>query len=201
MAVSFSLTAGTGTTNVQDSYALQHQIAQLGLIGDYQPYVARTGLNKSGSTIPLARLVAKDTSSGADPQAVKEFSAANQILLGISMLSEVNEKIVTASQSPGFTYSATGGYPDGYVVNVLSQGVIYVAVKASTAIAIGDTVHYHFTGDNVGKFSSAAVANETVTLTQVRFLDALAASSPSTNTARLVRLEILQPGVGVAADT
>lgn len=199
MSITFSLTAGSGTTNVQDSYAMQHQIAQRGLVGDYQPYVARTGLNKSGSTIPFARLIAKDTSGGADPQAVKEFGAANDILLGISMLTETMEKITTAT-TPGFTYSSTGGYPDGYVVNVMSQGVIYVPIKASTTIAIGDAVHYYFTGDNKGVFSSSGTASESVTLTQVRFLDPLASTSPTNNTARLVRLEILHPGIGVVAD-
>lgn len=200
MSVSFSLTAASGTTNVQDSYALRHQIAQLGLVGDYQPYVARTGLNLSGSTIPLARLVAKDTTADIDPQAVKQYEAANDILLGISFLTEVNEKIVTGT-TPGFTYSATGGYPDGYVVNVMSQGVIYVAAKASTAIAIGDPVHYYFTGANKGVFSPTGTKDESVLLTQVRFLDPVAASAPDNNAARLVRLEILHPGIGVVADS
>lgn len=200
MSVSFSQTPGSGTLNVQTSYALRHQIAQLGLVGDYQPYVARTGLNLSNSTIPLARLVAKDTTADIDPQAVKEFGAANDVLLGISFLTEVNEKIVSAAQAPGFTYSATGGYPNGYVVNVMSQGVLYVAVKASTAITIGSAVHYYFTGANKGLFSSSGTKDESVLLTQVRFLDELPTSAPEFNKARLVRLEILHPGVGVAAD-
>ncbi|WP_248785750.1 hypothetical protein, partial [Escherichia coli] len=93
----------------------------------------------------------KVTTNGADPQAVKEFGAANDIFMGISIITETMEKIVTGT-TPGFTYSATGGYPDGYVVNLLTQGVIYVAAKASTAIALGDVVHYYFTGANKGTF-------------------------------------------------
>lgn len=197
MPVSFSQTAGTGTLNVQKSYALRHQIAQLGMVGDYQNYVARTGLNKSGAVIPFARLVAKDTAN-TDPQAVKEFDAVANVLLGISIITETMEKI-TSGVTPGFTYNTTGGYPDGYVVNVLSQGVVYVAARPGVAINIGDPVHYFFTGANKGTFGPAGVTAQSALLTQVRWLDSVPATSPDNNADRLVRLEIIQPGVGVTA--
>ena len=200
MTVSFSQTPGAGSLYVQKSYSLRHQIAELGMIGDDQPYISRSGLNNSGAVIPYGRLVSKDTTNGADPQAVKEYAGASDILLGLSFLSEVNEKIVTAAQAPGFTYSATGGYPTGFAVNIISQGNIYVAAAPSVAISIGDPVHYYFTGSNKGTFSNVGTANQSVTLTQVRFLDAVAATAPDNNTARLIRLEILHPGVGAVAD-
>jgi hypothetical protein len=72
----------------------------------------------------------------------------------------VNEKSGIPAPATAPTY--TEGVPDLKAVNILTQGTMYLQVME--AVAPGDTLRFHKSGTNAGKWGKTASAGHTLAL-------------------------------------
>jgi hypothetical protein len=117
-----------------------------------------SGNNETGAFIGFGVPV-NTNSSGVLANSCKLATAAGAIL-GISIRTEVNEKFGIPAIGAAPVYQ--DGIPDLKAVNILTQGTIYLAVMET--VAPGDTLRFHKSGANAGKWGKTASAGNTLAL-------------------------------------
>jgi hypothetical protein len=158
MAITFTPTAVSSGEGAQFNYKLTQARGVPGQIADLSGSRVISGNNETGAVIAYGVPVAANA-SGVLPNSCKLATAAGAIL-GISVRTSVNEKI--GIPAPGAAPSYTEGVPDLKSVNVLTQGTIYLQVMED--VAPGDTLRFHKSGANAGKWGKTASAGNTLAL-------------------------------------
>ena len=162
MAVTFTPTAGTLTTGVQSTYAIQHTAAYEGMQADSGLDDIISLVNTSSTLLYYGHLVVAGSNGG-----VKVVAGATDVPLGISVSTKTYEDYVV-KESDGRV-----GYPATYVANILRKGRIWVYVQE--AVAVGDPVRVYHTAATskvVGRFAKTAAANKTALLNNCQYLTA-----------------------------
>lgn len=182
MAITFTPTTITSGEGAQFDYKLEQDRGVPGQIADLTSTRIITGNNETGSLIAYGVPVAAN-GSGVLPNSCKLATAAGEIL-GITVRTSVNEK--KGIPAPGTAPSYQEGIPDLKSVNVLTQGTIYLEVME--AVAPGDTLRFHKSGANAGKWGTTASAGNTLALAAGGWV-----IRKSGSTSKVLALEINSP--------
>lgn len=158
MAQTFTPTTVTSGEGAQFDYPLNLDRGIPGQIADLSPVHIITGANETGAYLAYGVPVAAN-GSGVLNNSCKLAAAAGAIL-GITARTAVHEK--SGIPAPGTAPSYTEGVPDLGAVNILTQGTIYLEVME--AVAPGDTLRFHKSGTNAGKWGKTASAGHTLAL-------------------------------------
>jgi hypothetical protein len=158
MAQTFTPTPITSGEGAQLDYPMNLDRGLPGQISDLSFSRLITGANETGSMLAFGVPVVPNT-SGLLTNSCQLASAAGAIL-GITARSAVNEKSGIPAPATAPTY--TEGVPDLKAVNILTQGTMYLQVME--AVAPGDTLRFHKSGTNAGKWGKTASAGHTLAL-------------------------------------
>lgn len=158
MAQTFTPTAVTSGEGAQYDYPLQLNIGIPGQIADLGNLRVITGANETGSLLAYGVPVVTN-SSGLLANSCRLASGAGAIL-GITARSSTQEKQNIPAIGSAPSYSE--GIPNLKAVNILTQGTIYLEVME--AVALGDTLRFHKSGANTGKWGKTASAGNTLAL-------------------------------------
>jgi hypothetical protein len=123
--------SGAGFGAVQNDYALKHDLGRWGAHYDYSENTCRSKVNDRAAVIVFGQPLSPDGEGK-----VRAYTAAN----GFAGFAVVSDTFVPATRSItiGGTAAARPGYAEGYVVNVLEEGTIWV--YTSTIVTAGSKV-------------------------------------------------------------
>lgn len=158
MAQTFTPTAVSSGEGAQLSYAMNLDRGIPGQIADPSFSRVITGANETGSLLAYGVPVVAN-GSGVLANSCTQATAAGAVL-GITVRSAVHEK--TGIPTPGEAPSYSEGIPNLKAANILTQGTVYIEVME--AVAPGDTLRFHKSGTNAGKWGKTASAGHTLAL-------------------------------------
>jgi len=161
MAQTFTPTAVTSGEGVQYNYPMQMDLGLPGQIADLA--IARVITGNNETTLPIEYgIPVVANSSGVLNNSCKPATGAGAAL-GIVARSAVHEKLIFPAIGEGpNAIDAADGVPPLKEVNLLTQGTIYLLVME--AVAPGDTLRYHKSGANAGRWGKTASAGNTLAL-------------------------------------
>lgn len=161
MAQTFTPTAVTSGEGVQYNYPMQMDLGLPGQIADLAIARVITGNNETGLPIPYGIPVVAN-SSGVLNNSCKPATGAGAAL-GITARSAVHEKLILPMVGEGpDPADSVDGIPPLKEVNLITQGTVYLLVME--AVAPGDTLRFHKSGSNAGKWGKTASNGNTLAL-------------------------------------
>ena len=162
MAVSFT-TSGTATAGgVQQAYALQHDPLLEGQLSDIRDNTIGTYVNETGAVLAFGNVVMYNSAGTVANSAITISGAAGSVL-GVNVLTYVDETAVDANSRPGVKNTQA--------CNVANEGAVAVyvhgAVNPSTPVRV---IHTASGSEYAGQFRAAAVSGRTAVLSNARYL-------------------------------
>lgn len=186
MAVTFSTSGTASAGGVQQSYALEHDALLEGQLSDIRDNTIGTYVNETDAVVPFGNIVTY-ASGGTVANSAKTLAATGETVLGINVLTYVDE---TAEDSDG-----RPGVKDAQVMNVANEGAVAVYVTGAVNPSSPVRVLYSASGTGkAGQFSHAFASGKTVRLSNARFLT-------STTGSGLAILELNGPSFTLSADS
>jgi hypothetical protein len=158
MAQTFTPTAISSGEGAQLDYPMNKDRGLPGQIADISFSRLITGANETGGFIAYGVPVVAN-GSGLLANSCQLATAAGAIL-GVTARSAVHEKTGIPAFATPPSYSE--GIPTGKSVNILTQGTLYLELME--AVVPGDTLRFHKSGTNAGKWGKTASAGHTLAL-------------------------------------
>lgn len=186
MAVTFT-TSGTPTAGgVQQSYALELTALLEGQLSDIRDNTIGTYINETGAVLAFGNVVTY-ASGGTVANSAKTLAATGETVLGINVLTYVDETAEDSDSRPGVK--------NQQVLNVTNEGAVAVYVTGAVTPASPVRVLYSASGTGkAGQFSHAFASGKTARLSNARFLT-------STTGSGLAILELNGPSFTLSADS
>lgn len=186
MAVTFTTSGTASAGGVQQSYALEHDALLEGQLSDIRDNTIGTYVNETAAAIAFGDLVVY-SSAGTVANSAKVIAATGDTVLGVNVLTYVDEKATDANGRPGVKVQQ--------VMNVANEGAVAVYVTGAVTPASPVRVLYSASGTGkAGQFSHAFASGKTVRLSNARFLT-------STTTSGIAILELNGPSFTLSADS
>lgn len=186
MAIIFSTSGTASTGGVQQSYALTHAALIEGQLSDLRDNTIGSYVNETNDVLAFGNIVSYST-SGTVANSAKTLAATGETVLGINVLTYVDETARDANSRPGVKVAQA--------VNVLNQGAVAVYVTGTVTPASPVRVLYSASGTGkAGQFSHAFASGKTVRLSNARFLT-------STTGSGLAVLEMNGPSFTLSTDS
>jgi hypothetical protein len=185
MAVTFSGASGAAG-GVQQSYALVHAALLEGQLADIRDNTISTFINETAVVQPFGDIQVYN-SGGTVANSSKTISATGETVVGINVLTYVDETDLNGDGRPGVKLDQ--------VMNIANEGAVAVYVTGAVTPASPVRVLYSASGTGkAGQFSHAFASGKTVRLSNARFLS-------STTGAGLAILELNGPSFTLSADS
>jgi hypothetical protein len=186
MAVTFTTSGTASAGGVQQSYALTHAALLEGQLADIRDNTISTCINETAVVQPFGDLQVYNV-AGTVANSATTISGATGTVLGINVLTYVDETAVNSDSRPGVKIDQ--------VMNVANEGAVAVYVTGTVTPASPVRVLYSASGTGkAGQFSHAFASGKTVRLSNARFLT-------STTGSGLVVLELNGPSFTLSADS
>jgi len=186
MAVIFTASGTASAGGVQQSYALTHNALLEGQLSDIRDNTIGTYVNETGAVVPFGNAVVYVT-SGTVPNSAKTITATGDTVLGVNVLTYVDETALNSDNRPGVK--------NNQAMNVANEGAVAVYVTGAVTPASIVRVLYAASGTGkAGQFSHAYASGKTVRLSNARFLT-------STTTSGIAVLELNGPSFTLSADS
>ena len=186
MAVTFTTSGTASAGGVQQSYALTHAALLEGQLADIRDNTISTCINETAVVQPFGDLQVYNV-AGTVANSATTISGATDTVLGINVLTYVDETAVNGDARPGVKINQ--------VMNVANEGAVAVYVTGTVTPASPVRVLYSASGTGkAGQFSHAFASGKTVRLSNARFLT-------STTGSGLVVLELNGPSFTLSADS
>ena len=186
MAVTFTTSGTASAGGVQQSYALTHAALLEGQLSDIRDNTIGTYINETAVVQPFGDVQVYNL-TGTVANSATTISGATGTVLGINILTYVDETAVNSDSRPGVKIDQ--------VMNVANEGA--VAVYVTGAVTPASTVRVLYSASGTGKagqFSHAFASGKTVRLSNARFLT-------STTSSGLAVLELNGPSFTLSADS
>lgn len=186
MAVTFT-TSGTALAGgVQQTYTLQHDALLEGQLSDIRDNTIGTYVNETAGVIAFGNIVTY-ASGGTVFNSAKTIAATGETVLGINVLTYVDETAEDSDSRPGVKVKQA--------MNVANEGAVAVYVTGAVTPTSPVRVLYSASGTGkAGQFSHAFASGKTVRLSNARFLT-------STTTSGIAILELNGPSFTLSADS
>lgn len=186
MAVVFTTSGSPAAGGVQQSYALALTALLEGQLSDIRDNTIGTYINETNATLAFGNVVVYN-SAGTVANSAKTIAATGDTVLGVNVLTYVDETALDANSRPGVK--------DEQVLNVANEGAVAVYVTGAVSPTSPVRVFYSASGTGyAGRFAHAFVSGKTVRLSNARFLT-------STAGAGLAILELNGPSFTLSADS
>lgn len=186
MAVTFTTSGTASAGGVQQSYALTHDALLEGQLSDIRDNTIGTYINETGAALAFGDVVVY-SSGGTVANSAKTLAATGETVLGINVLTYVDETAEDANGRPGVKTAQ--------VCNIANEGAVAVYVTGAVTPASPVRVLYSASGTGkAGQFSHAYASGKTVRLSNARFLT-------STTGSGLAILELNGPSFTLSADS
>jgi len=186
MAVTFTTSGTASAGGVQQSYALTHAALLEGQLSDIRDNTIGTYINETAVVQPFGDLQVYNV-AGTVANSATTISGATGTVLGVNILTYVDETAVNSDSRPGVKIDQ--------VMNVANEGAVAVYVTGTVTPASPVRVLYSASGTGkAGQFSHAFASGKTVRLSNARFLT-------STTGSGLVVLELNGPSFTLSADS
>lgn len=186
MAVTFTTSGTASAGGVQQSYALELTALLEGQLSDIRDNTIGTYINETGATLAFGNVVVYNV-AGTVANSATTISGASDAVLGVNVLTYVDEKAVDANSRPGVK--------DKQAMNVANEGAVAVYVTGAVNPSSVVRVLYSASGTGkAGQFSHAYASGKTVRLSGARYLT-------STTGAGLAVLELNGPSFTLSADS
>lgn len=186
MSVIFSGVSTGSAGGVQQSYALELNALLEGQLSDIRDNTIASYINETGAVLAFGNVVVYN-SGGTVANSVTNISATGQTVLGLNVLTYVDETALDANSRPGVK--------DKQAVNVINEGAVAVYVTGAVNPTSPVRVLYSASGTGkAGQFSHAYASGKTVRLSNARFLT-------STTSSGLAVLEVNGPSFTLSADS
>jgi hypothetical protein len=168
MAVTFTASGTPSAGGVQQSYALIHAALLEGQLSDIRDNTIGTYVNETNGVIAFGNVVAY-ASGGTVANSAKTLGGAGETVVGINILTYVDETAADANDRPGVK--------DEQVLNVANEGAVAVFVHGSVTPATPVRVIHTATGvQYAGQFRAAALSGNTALLSNARYLTSVTGS-------------------------
>lgn len=186
MAVTFTTSGTASAGGVQQTYALQHDALLEGQLSDIRDNTIGTYVNETAGVIAFGNIVTY-ASGGTVSNSAKTIAATGETVLGINVLTYVDETAEDSDSRPGVKIQQA--------MNVANEGAVAVYVTGAVTPASPVRVLYSASGTGkAGQFSHAFASGKTVRLSNARFLT-------STTTSGIAILELNGPSFTLSADS
>ena len=186
MAVTFTTSGTASAGGVQQSYALVHAALLEGQLSDIRDNTIGTYINETAVVLPFGDMQVYN-SAGTVANSAKTLSASGDTVVGINVLTYVDETALNGDSRPGVKVDQ--------VLNVANEGAVAVYVTGAVTPASPVRVLYSASGTGkAGQFSHAFASGKTVRLSNARFLS-------STTGSGLAILELNGPSFTLSADS
>ena len=186
MAVTFSTSGTASAGGVQQTYALQQTALVEGQLSDIRDNTIGTYINETAVVLPFGDVQVYN-SGGTVANSAKTLSASGDTVLGINVLTYVDETALNADSRPGVKVDQ--------VLNVANEGAVAVYVTGAVTPASIVRVLYSASGTGkAGQFSHAFASGKTVRMANARYLS-------STTGSGLAILELNGPSFTLSADS
>ena len=186
MAVTFSTSGTASAGGVQQSYALAQTALQEGQLSDIRDNTIGTYINETAVVLPFGDVQVYN-SGGTVANSAKTLSASGDTVVGINVLTYVDETALNADSRPGVKVDQ--------VLNVANEGAVAVYVTGAVTPASIVRVLYSASGTGkAGQFSHAFASGKTVRMANARYLS-------STTGSGLAILELNGPSFTLSADS
>jgi hypothetical protein len=186
MAVSFSTSGTASAGGVQQSYALLHAALLEGQLSDIRDNTISTCINETVNVLPFGDVQVYNL-AGTVANSATTISGASGTVLGVNVLTYVDETAVNGDNRPGVK--------SRQVLNVANEGAVAVYVTgAVNPTSIVRVLHTASGTGKAGQFSHAFASGRTVRLSNTRFLT-------STTSSGLAVLELNGPSFTLSADS
>lgn len=186
MAVTFTTSGSPTAGGVQQSYALVHAALLEGQLSDIRDNTIGTYVNETAVVLPFGDVQVYNT-GGTVANSAKTISATGETVLGVNVLTYVDETALNGDSRPGVKVDQ--------VMNVANEGAVAVYVTGAVTPASPVRVLYSASGTGkAGQFSHAFASGKTVRLSNARFLT-------STTGSGLAVLELNGPSFTLSADS
>ena len=186
MAVTFTTSGTASAGGVQQSYALIHAALLEGQLSDIRDNTISTCINETAVVQPFGDLQVYNV-AGTVANSATTISGATGTVLGVNILTYVDETAVNSDSRPGVKIDQ--------VMNVANEGAVAVYVTGTVTPASPVRVLYSASGTGkAGQFSHAFASGKTVRLSNARFLT-------STTGSGLAVLELNGPSFTLSADS
>jgi hypothetical protein len=186
MAVTFTTSGTASAGGVQQSYALTHAALLEGQLADIRDNTISTCINETAVVQPFGDLQVYNV-AGTVANSATTISGATGTVLGVNILTYVDETAVNSDSRPGVKIDQ--------VMNVANEGAVAVYVTGTVTPASPVRVLCSASGTGkAGQFSHAFASGKTVRLSNARFLT-------STTGSGLVVLELNGPSFTLSADS
>lgn len=186
MAVTFSASGSASAGGVQQSYALTHVALLEGQLSDIRDNTIGTYINETAVVQPFGDLQVYNL-AGTVANSAKTISGATGTVLGVNVLTYVDETALNGDSRPGVKIDQ--------VMNVANEGAVAVYVTGAVTPASPVRVLYSASGTGkAGQFSHAFASGKTVRLSNARFLT-------STTGSGLAVLELNGPSFTLSTDS
>lgn len=186
MAVTFTASGSPTAGGVQQSYALVHAALLEGQLSDIRDNTIGTYINETAVVLPFGNVQVYNT-AGTVANSATTISGASDTVLGINVLTYVDETALNADSRPGVKVDQ--------VLNVANEGAVAVYVTGAVTPASIVRVLYSASGTGkAGQFSHAFASGKTVRMANARYLS-------STTGSGLAILELNGPSFTLSADS
>ena len=186
MAVTFSTSGTASAGGVQQAYALQQTALVEGQLSDIRDNTIGTYINETAVVLPFGDVQVYN-SGGTVANSAKTLSASGDTVVGINVLTYVDETALNADSRPGVKVDQ--------VLNVANEGAVAVYVTGAVTPASIVRVLYSASGTGkAGQFSHAFASGKTVRMANARYLS-------STTGSGLAILELNGPSFTLSADS
>ncbi len=186
MAVTFTTSGTASAGGVQQTYALEHDALLEGQLSDIRDNTIGTYVNETAGVIAFGNIVTY-ASGGTVANSAKTIAATGETVLGINVLTYVDEAAEDSDSRPGVKIKQA--------MNVANEGAVAVYVTGAVTPASPVRVLYSASGTGkAGQFSHAFASGKTVRLSNARFLS-------STTTSGVAILELNGPSFTLSADS
>jgi len=186
MAVTFSTSGTASAGGVQQAYALQQTALVEGQLSDIRDNTIGTYINETAVVLPFGNVQVYNT-AGTVANSATTISGASDTVLGINVLTYVDETALNADSRPGVKVDQ--------VLNVANEGAVAVYVTGTVTPASIVRVLYSASGTGkAGQFSHAFASGKTVRMANARYLS-------STTGSGLAILELNGPSFTLSADS
>ena len=186
MAVTFSTSGTASAGGVQQTYALQQTALVEGQLSDIRDNTIGTYINETAVVLPFGDVQVYN-SGGTVANSAKTLSASGDTVVGINVLTYVDETALNADSRPGVKVDQ--------VLNVANEGAVAVYVTGAVTPASIVRVLYSASGTGkAGQFSHAFASGKTVRMANARYLSTTTGSG-------LAILELNGPSFTLSADS
>jgi hypothetical protein len=185
MAVTFTPSGTAAAGGVQQSYALELTALQEGQLSDIRDNTIGTYINETGAVLAFGNIVTY-ASGGTVPNSAKTISGTSETVVGVNVLTYVDEKATDANSRPGVKAAQA--------VNVLNEGAVAMYVHGSVTPSTAVRVIHTATGvQYAGQLRSASLSGKTAVLSNARYLTSVTGSG-------LAVVELNGPSFTLTAD-